>query len=191
MVPESDIFVSFNINPGETGGGPSSGFKTDTTGRAHNVTETVPSDDGYSPLWAVTVYNNTDFDKVHDWISAQAADILDTNVAYVNCPVVSLGTAVSVKEDNSVQPVTYSLKQNYPNPFNPSTQINFSIVNSEHVSLTIYNSIGQVVSHLVNQVLPAGNYTVRWNAESFASGVYFYTIHTDSFTAAKKMILLK
>ena len=191
MVPESDILVSFNINPGEAGGGPASGFKTDSTGRAHNVTETVPSDNGYSPLWSVNVYDNADFDKVHDWTSAQAAAILDTNVAYVNCPVVFVGTAVSVTDDNSVRPEKYSLKQNYPNPFNPSTQISFSIIKSEHVTITIYNSIGQSVSQLVNQVLPAGNHVVRWNAENFASGVYFYRIQTNSFTASKKMILLK
>ena len=190
-VPESDIFVSFNINPGEMGGGPASGFKTDSTGRAHNVTETVPADEGYSPLWSVNVYDNADFDKVHDWVSAQAANILDTNVAYVNCPVVFVSTSVAVQEDHSGQPVTYSLKQNYPNPFNPSTQIKFSIAGNEHVSLTIYNSIGQVVAQLVNRVLPAGNYTVRWNADNYASGVYFYTIRTNNFNEAKKMILLK
>ncbi|MGA9291513.1 MAG: T9SS type A sorting domain-containing protein [Ignavibacteriaceae bacterium] len=191
MIPESDIYVSFNINPGETGGGPASGFKTDSTGRAHNVTETVPADDGYSPLWAVNVYDNADFDKVHDFMSALSANILDTTIAFVNCPVVSVGTAVSVNDNNSVQPVTYSLRQNYPNPFNPTTLINFSIVKSEHVLLTIYNSIGQVVTQLINRVLPAGNHTIRWDAKNFASGVYLYTLHTGNFTSSKKMILLK
>ena len=123
MVPESDIYVSFNINPGVDGGGPPSGFKTDTSGRAHNVTETLPSDAAYSPLWSVNVYDNADFDMVHDLVSAQSAHILDTSVAYVNCPVVKVETAVSVKNDNSLIPEKYSLTQNYPNPFNPSTQI--------------------------------------------------------------------
>ena len=191
LVPESDIYVSFNINPGEDGGGPPSGFKTDTSGRAHNVTETLPSDATYSPLWAVNVYDNADFDMVHDLASAQSAHILDTSVAYVNCPVVKVETAVSVKNDNSLIPEKYSLTQNYPNPFNPSTQIKFSIVNSELVKLKIYNSIGQEVAQIINQILPAGNYTVRWDAGNFASGVYFYTIHTNNFTASKKMILLK
>ncbi len=191
MVPESDIYVSFNINPGEDGGGPPSGFKTDTSGRAHNVTETLPMDAAYSPLWSVNVYDNADFDKVHDIASAQSVHILDTNVAYVNCPVVKVETAVSVKNDNSLIPEKYLLTQNYPNPFNPSTQIKFSIVNSELVTLKIYNSIGQEVAKIVNQILPAGNYTVRWKADNFASGVYFYTIHTNNFTASKKMILLK
>jgi hypothetical protein len=191
MVPLSPIYVSFNKNPGENGGGPSSGFKMDTTGRTHNVVATLPADTAYSPLWFVIVYDNADFDMVHNLISAQSANILVTGAGNVNCPIVSLEPATSVKDDNSALPSSYSLNQNYPNPFNPSTQIKFSIVKSEQVTLKIYNSIGQEVTQLVNQVLPAGNYTVRWDAEDFASGVYFYTLHTNDFTAAKKMILLK
>ena len=191
MVPESPIYVSFNKNPDQEGGGPSSGFMTDGTGRAHNVTATVPMDEGYSPMWSVNVYDNADFDKVHDLMSAQAANILATDIANVNCPVVSVESVTSVEDNNSILPTAYSLKQNYPNPFNPSTQIKFSVINDEHVSLKIYNSIGQEVAQLVNRVLPAGNYTVRWDAANFSSGVYFYTIHTDKFTSTKKMILLK
>jgi hypothetical protein len=191
MIPESDIYVSFNINPGEDGGGPPSGFKTDSTGRAHNVTGTIPSDSAYSPLWDVNIYDNADFDMVHDLSSAKNAKILVMGAAKVNCPIVSLESITSVKDPGSNLPLSYSLQQNYPNPFNPSTRIKFSIANNEHVTLKVYNSIGQEVAQLMNQALPAGNYTVRWNAANFASGVYFYTINTNSFTAAKKMILLK
>jgi Secretion system C-terminal sorting domain len=192
MVPLSPIYVSFNINPDQEGGGPPSGFKTeDSTGRTHNVTATIPSDETYSPLWGVNVYDNADFDKVHDLASAESANILATGISNVNCPVVSVESVTSVENDNSTIPTVYSLKQNFPNPFNPSTQIKFSIINNEHVTLKIYNSIGQEVSQLVNQVLPAGNYTVRWNAENLSSGVYFYTINTNNFKSAKKMILLK
>jgi beta-glucanase (GH16 family) len=191
MVPLSPIYVSFNINPGEDGGGPPSGFKMDSTGRTHNVVATLPADTSYSPLWFVSIYDNADFDMVHNLASAQSANILVTGAGNVNCPIVFMEPATSVKDDNSALPASYSLKQNYPNPFNPSTQIKFSVVKNEQVTLKIYNSIGQEVAQLVNQVLPAGNYTVRWNAENFASGVYFYTLHTNDFTAAKKMILLK
>ena len=87
--PTSPIYVTFNINPGLTGGGPASGFVTETgTVQTHNVIATLPGDPGYSPLWSVNVYDNTDFENVSDLTSAQAASILASNVMYVNCPVV-------------------------------------------------------------------------------------------------------
>jgi hypothetical protein len=58
--------------------------------QTHNVLETLPDDEGYSPLWDVDVYDNADFDAVSDLESAQAANILATGVALVNCPVVSI-----------------------------------------------------------------------------------------------------
>ncbi len=90
-VPTSPIYVSFNINPGETGGGPASGFMTEAgSTHTHNVAATVPSDDAYSPLWVVNVYDNADFDSVHDLDSAMGANVLAMGVALVNCPIVSV-----------------------------------------------------------------------------------------------------
>jgi len=90
-VPLSDIFVSFNINPDEEGGGPPSGFVTEEgTPQTHNVVETLPDDEDYSPLWDVDVYDNADFDSVSDLASAQEATLLGEGVATVNCPIVSV-----------------------------------------------------------------------------------------------------
>ena len=92
-VPTSDIYVSFNINPDQTGGGPASGFKTEdgmSTGQTHNVPETLPTDAAYSPLWDVQVYDNAEFNMVSDLNSAESATILGVDVAIVNCPVVSV-----------------------------------------------------------------------------------------------------
>ncbi len=102
-------------------------------------------------------------------------------------------TITGVEEDKAISglPLTYSLSQNYPNPFNPSTSIKFSIINSEKVTLTIYNSLGQIVAELLDKVLPVGNYNFTWNASNIPSGVYFYSVTTDHFRSTKKMILLK
>jgi len=90
-MPLSDIFVTFNINPGDPGGGPESGFMTESgTDQTHNVTETLPDDLTYSPLWDVDVYDNAYFDSVTNLATAQAASILATGVALVNCPVVDV-----------------------------------------------------------------------------------------------------
>lgn len=90
-IPTSPIYVTFNINPGQEGGGPSSGFKTEEGSvQTHNVAATIPSDENYSPLWFVNVYDNTDFDMVSDLTSAQNANILANGAALVNCPIVSV-----------------------------------------------------------------------------------------------------
>jgi len=191
MVPLSPIYVCFNINPGEPGGGPPSGFKTDSTGRTHNVTATLPEDMLYSPLWSVNMYDNADFDMVHDLASAQMANILVMGAANVNCPVVENESSSDVEPISGSFPQDYVLDQNYPNPFNPSTTIRFSIPESDLVSIKIYNSIGEQVAELVNQVLAAGTYNVDWNAENNPSGIYFYSLATEGFTNTKKMILLK
>lgn len=89
-VPVSPIYVTFNINPGLPDGGPSSGFKMETgSAQTHNVIATVPTDGGYSPLWSVSVYDNNSFNNVSSLPTAQAAPILATGVANVNCPVVA------------------------------------------------------------------------------------------------------
>lgn len=91
MVPTSPIYVAFNINPDEMGGGPASGFMTESgSDQTHNVTVTLPADMAYSPLWMVNVYDNGDFDSVMDLSTAQMANILATGVAMVNCPIVSV-----------------------------------------------------------------------------------------------------
>lgn len=191
MVPLSPIYVTFNINPGNPGGGPPSGFVTDSTGRTHNVTATLPENAAYSPLWSVNIYDNNDFNMVSDLQSALMSNILVTGAANVNCPVVLNESLTFVEQDDNIHPDSYSLSQNYPNPFNPSTTIKFSILSNEFVSLKIYNVIGEQVAELVNELLSAGNYFVNWNAENFSSGIYFYTLSTNNFIETKKMILLR
>ncbi len=88
-VPVSPIFVTFVKNPGESGGGPGSGFKTEGGSmQTHNVVATVPGEPGYSPLWQVSVYDNGAFALVSDLPSVGRAKILAQSVALVNCPVV-------------------------------------------------------------------------------------------------------
>lgn len=87
-VPTSPIFVTFNINPDEAGGGPASGFRTEPgTQQTHNVVATIPGQIGYSPFWEVFVYDNADFDQVTDLATAQDASLFGM-AALVNCPIV-------------------------------------------------------------------------------------------------------
>jgi hypothetical protein len=191
MVPLSPIYVTFNINPGEPGGGPPSGFMTDSTGRTHNVPSTLPGDAGYSPLWLVNIYDNADFDMVHDLMSAENANILVVGAADVNCPIVQVSNPTAVRDDQSSHPAEYALEQNYPNPFNPTTNISYKIPQSGFVSMKVYDALGEEVATLVNEVKPVGNYIVHFNAAGLASGVYFYRLRAGDFTQNHKMILLK
>jgi hypothetical protein len=88
-------------------------------------------------------------------------------------------------------PFEFFLSQNYPNPFNPSTIIKYSLKDDGKVSLKIFNSLGEEVRTLVNEIKPAGNYEVEFNASNLPSGVYIYSIQSGDFVSSKKMILLK
>jgi hypothetical protein len=97
----------------------------------------------------------------------------------------------SVEESSLPIPTDYQLKQNYPNPFNPSTKIQFSIPQSEYVSLKIYDVLGNEVAGLINQDLSAGSYDIQFNANNLSSGIYFYQLITGSYSETKKMNLIK
>ncbi len=100
-------------------------------------------------------------------------------------------------------PKQYSLEQNYPNPFNPNTQITYSLPVNSHVTLMIYNILGQQVATLTDEVQDAGYKTVEWSSSNdagmtVASGVYYYRIEATSlsdpnktFRQVRKMVLLK
>jgi hypothetical protein len=97
----------------------------------------------------------------------------------------------SIDDSDNIIPGEYSLEQNYPNPFNPVTMINFSIPNEDLVTLKIYNTIGEEIETLINEMKQAGNYNVSFNASSLPSGIYFYRLQAGDFLETKKMILLR
>jgi hypothetical protein len=93
--------------------------------------------------------------------------------------------------NNTELPLKYNLSQNYPNPFNPVTQINYSVVNTGFVKITVYDMLGREISVLVNEFKAPGNYSINFDASSFSSGMYIYKMETDNFTASKKMVLIR
>lgn len=104
----------------------------------------------------------------------------------------NLGQVIlDVKEIGTGMPESYSLEQNYPNPFNPTTNIRFSITESGLVTLKVYNALGQEVATLLNEEKNAGSYEYNFSANNLSSGIYFYKIQSNGFTATKKMILVK
>ncbi|MBC8181316.1 T9SS type A sorting domain-containing protein [candidate division KSB1 bacterium] len=121
----------------------------------------------------------------------------DGNIAYVTSFTASrvykfVRNGAGVADgDNMNTPSQYELSQNYPNPFNPTTTIQFTIPNNEFVALKVYNSRGQVVKSLINELKTAGRHEVIFNASNFASGVYYYRLKVNETIITKSMLLVK
>jgi hypothetical protein len=88
-------------------------------------------------------------------------------------------------------PVEFALDQNYPNPFNPTTNIKFNLAQNGHVSLAVYNTLGQKVAELVNETMAIGSHEVTFDAKSLSTGVYYYRLVTEQGTRTMKMMLIK
>lgn len=108
------------------------------------------------------------------------------------------GILTAVRTKKSPLPMEFKLQQNYPNPFNPRTTIEYQLPVASKVSLKIYNVLGQVVATLADGVMNPGYRSAHWNANNFASGIYFYRFEATSvanpskrFTQVKKMLLIK
>ncbi|MDP8210168.1 MAG: T9SS type A sorting domain-containing protein [Candidatus Stygibacter australis] len=93
--------------------------------------------------------------------------------------------------DLTSAPAVTSLKSNYPNPFNPFTTIAYDVAEAGNVLIQVYNVKGQLVTTLLNEQKDPGAYTLQWNADGQASGVYFYKMKFGRYTSTKKMILMK
>ena len=101
-------------------------------------------------------------------------------------------TGVREEKLSETLPSNYDISQNYPNPFNPSTTIQFALPQKSDVTVSVYNTIGQLVETLIsNKTYSPGKYSVEWNAAGLSSGVYFYTLKAGDMQITKKMILLK
>ena len=146
----------------------------------------------YPPAWPLTEdlsYSNTSLQSAGtdgyalgdlNWFPSQKAQWL---------------TAVE-KTDNKTVPTQFTLSNAYPNPFNPSTKIDFSVSKTSNVKLIVYNVLGQIVKTLVNGEMNVGNYSATWNAtddlgKQVASGIYFFSLESQTFKSTKKMILMK
>ena len=93
-------------------------------------------------------------------------------------------------------PDSYALHNNFPNPFNPVTNIFYDLPKSGHVRMVIYDLLGREVTTLINETMKSGYYSTRWNGRNqygqpVGAGIYFYHLHTDAYSKAQKMLLVK
>lgn len=125
---------------------------------------------------------NGEFDNTIPFILGPDADIVYENG--------TLKSPVSVEKLSGL-PTEFAMLQNYPNPFNPSTTIRFDVPEQTFVTLKIYDITGREVVELVSDEFNPGIYTVEWNAQGVASGVYYYRITAGEFTQVRSLIFMK
>jgi hypothetical protein len=148
-----------------------------------------------------TIYSSAGDKKLCGSIAQSMAgrDTSATQKSYAGFwnPWVVKMTPVEWEEGDHAQlPKEFDLRQNYPNPFNPGTVIEYALPKLAHVTIEIYNLLGQKVNVLVEEDQKAGLYRVDWDGkdkqgEELASGIYFYRIQAGDFVKCKKMIMLK
>jgi hypothetical protein len=92
---------------------------------------------------------------------------------------------------SSERPATADLLQNFPNPFNPSTTIRYGLPQRVHVTLTVFNTLGQQIAVLHDGEQDAGYHEVRFDARELPSGVYFYRLQAGSSSKTKRLLLIR
>ena len=167
-------------------------FKDHKTNTIVNGVRNTASDKSWYTVWLAFDYSSLEF--LSDTSKAPSADKKYKWVFYdVKNPAalfIKYSTGVS-DQAQALVPGQFSLSQNYPNPFNPSTAINYTVGAKAHVTLKVFNVIGQEVATLVNESMNPGSYSATFSASSFSSGVYFYRLTAGNFIQTNKMVLLK
>ena len=139
--------------------------------------------------WEVQFINRSEIlnsvyftDENNGWVVGDNGIILHTTNG---------GVSFVEEEQTGEMPTEFLLSQNYPNPFNPSTKIKYSIPQTSLVQLKVFDVLGNEIETLINEEKPVGTYELTWNAASLPSGVYFYQLKAEEYSAVKKMILIK
>ena len=87
--------------------------------------------------------------------------------------------------------VDFELSSVYPNPFNPETTISFSLLKESDVNLNVYDANGRYLETIINDSFKSGKYRVKWNGNSYPSGIYFVKLSILNHEQTKKIMLIK
>jgi len=117
----------------------------------------------------------------------------DGDIWWVDSKIVKdLNPYVGIGDNSDHIPDDIQLFQNYPNPFNPVTTIEFQLSALSKAKIQIFDATGRNISTVINQIMPAGNHKINFNAVDFAAGIYFYSLYADDkLVSTRKMMLVK
>ena len=124
-------------------------------------------------------------------IDAQHHDLNDIELFFDHICIIEPSEQTAINISSRISPKTTELLPAYPNPFNPVTEIKYSLPESEHVLIEVYNTLGQKIQILLNKYMNAGHHEVEFNGQNLTSGVYFYRLKAGEFEQVNKMVLLK
>ncbi len=128
---------------------------------------------------------------ISGYIGVQGAmDALVPSHDIITVKYIKLELLGIIKNENS-NPESFKLYQNYPNPFNPVTNIKFDIAEESNVKLSVYDISGKEVGVLIDNKMNAGSYEVSFSSRNLASGIYFFSLNTGSYSEIRKMMLIK
>ncbi len=113
-----------------------------------------------------------------------------TQAAAEDAAIITLSTS-DVKQVPGTVPAEFTLQQNFPNPFNPATQIEYTVPKASHVTLKVYNVVGQEVATLFSGQQAPGTYRASFDGARLSSGVYFYRMQAGDVSLTRKMVLVK
>jgi uncharacterized repeat protein (TIGR01451 family) len=136
-------------------------------------------------------------------------DVLLLNIAKVSCAQLDLSPSdnadsmtttvqcvpTGLPEPNS-EGVGLSLGMNRPNPFGPGTTIFFTVDRPKHVTVSVHDAAGRLVTTLVDEVRDTGPHTVEWNGrdaggKGVSSGVYFLRMEAGDKVKSRKVTILR
>jgi len=180
--------VDYTITLNATISGSVVTIEQDTSGRVIMIP--------YSEMYDLLSESNVQDFSVFEWTVSSSDGQLSTTAN--NGPrTITFDIGYMLNNDSeALLPDVFALHQNYPNPFNPVTTIRFDVPEESRVKIDIYNVMGQKVAAVVNAHYQPGFHTVNWDGMTtsgsvLSSGMYFYRIQADNFTAVKKLILVK
>lgn len=148
--------------------------------------------------WVQLEWNLSSVDRSTPWdrvvmiidLAGGAGDAGDNFTWYLDDFQFDNGTSTSTGHEAEL-PRELQLMQNYPNPFNPTTNIAFTLPQSGHAQLDVFDMLGQRVAVLVNETLSAGAHTAVFDAGNLSSGVYLYRLQAGNQVQARKLTLIK
>jgi hypothetical protein len=161
----------------------------DDSASLHISQGSAPFTGSFRPEQPLSIYNG--MSPSGQWIlSVTAVAGGDSGYLKAWCMVISFTCPVGGIQTVEI-PFTYRLSQNYPNPFNPTTTIKYGLPKPGNTKLVVYDILGRVVTTLVNEYKTAGTYSVNFDGNNLASGIYFYSLESGNYKETKKMLLIK
>lgn len=135
----------------------------------------------------------------YNYVTDSYGNIESVDMYYINFGILELKernkfffeVVTEVEENPMSDEKTFTLSNNYPNPFNPVTVINYQLSTVSNVRLSVYDLLGREIMTLVNEIKPAGAYSVSVDGKDLTSGVYIYQIQVGNQIQTKKMMLVK